>query len=268
MFGRVLRPETFHHAVTYDMARPDPRLARWVVRYWSVAFALPRGESFRAATVDDPSVHLTRERGDVSREHTTGPGMWVTGPQTRRCFDVRLTGTGDTLAVAFRVGGVLAFSDGSPTDLVDRSMPGESWFPGVTAAWRDLPVQAGAAAAGLDAWLLGLRPRPDPAYDRFCDVLAHLDDPAVTRLEHLEDRAGADARTLQRLFRRFAGVGPKWMLTRARVIDAVGMLDRGWAGSLADLAAANGWFDQSHFAHDFRAITGQTPGAYRARLPR
>lgn len=266
MFGRVLRPDEFHRAASYGTAQPDRRLAPWIARYWSVEFALPAGASFRTATVDDPCVHLTRERGGISRVRAPGPGMWVTGPETQRRFDVTLTGSGSTLGVAFRPGGILAFSGGAPADVVDRSVPARSWFPGVDEAWDPLPASATDAAPLLDSWLLGQAPRPDAGYDRFRNVLTHLDDPAVTRLDELEARLGCDARTLQRLFRKFAGVGPKWMLMRARVIDAVGMLDRGWNGSLADLAAANGWFDQAHFARDFRTITGETPSAYRARL--
>lgn len=266
VFGRVLRPDEFHRSATYLTAQPDPRLEPWVERYWSVTFALEPGASFHTATIDDASVHLTREHGGVAREGTPGPGIWVTGPETQRRFDVTLTGTGGTLGVAFKTGGTLAFSAGAPHDVVDRSVPGESWFPGVAEAWRELPDAATDAAGDLDAWLLRLQPRADEAYDRFRATLALLDDPAVTRVEQLEQRADCDARTLQRLFHRFAGVGPKWMLTRARVIDAIGLLDRGWSGSLAELAATTGWFDQSHFTRDFRAVTGETPSAYRARL--
>lgn len=264
MFGRVLRPDEFHTRARYASAAPAPELAPWVERYWSVCFDLDDGEAFRTATLDDPGVHLTVERGGVHRTAVPGPGVWVTGPQTARRFDVTLVGSGSTVGVAFAVGGTRAFSSGDPATVVDRSEPGAAWFPGATAL-GDVAESAVAAAAALDAFLAGLGPRSDPAYERFRAAYAAIDDPDVVRVEDVAARAGCDPRTVQRLFHRFAGVGPKWALRRARVIRAVGSLDRDFPGSLAELAAAHGWFDQAHFTRDFRRVTGETPAGYRAR---
>jgi AraC-like DNA-binding protein len=43
------------------------------------------------------------------------------------------------------------------------------------------------------------------------------------------------------------------------------MLDAGVEGSLADLAAGLGWFDQNQFARDFGRMVGESPSAYRNR---
>lgn len=268
MFGRVLRPDEFLARARYGTAECDDRLAPWVLRYWSVEWHLGEGESFATATVDDCNVHLSRELGGITRVRSAGPGVWVTGPERRRRFEVTLREQGSVIAVAFRTGGTLAFSSGRPADVVDQSVPGESWFAGVEEALRDLPNSAEAAAPSLDDWLLGMEPQPDPAYDRFRELLALLADPSVLRLDDLADRAGYDPRTVQRVCVRFAGVGPKWLLTRARVIDAVAALDRGRPGTLSELAAEFGWFDQSHFIRDFRAVTGETPAAYLRRAER
>ena len=72
-------------------------------------------------------------------------------------------------------------------------------------------------------------------------------------------------RTLQRLFRRHVGVGPKWVLQRARLHDAVDRIDRGGVRDLAALAVELGWFDQAHFTRDFTALVGQSPAAYARR---
>ncbi|MGL5850453.1 MAG: helix-turn-helix domain-containing protein, partial [Phycicoccus sp.] len=79
-------------------------------------------------------------------------------------------------------------------------------------------------------------------------------------------RAGTTQRTLQRLFTHYVGVGPKWVLARYRMHDAVADLDAGFDGSLADLAHRYGWYDQAHFTRDFTALVGVTPGEYRGRL--
>ncbi|GAB3706873.1 helix-turn-helix domain-containing protein [Mariniluteicoccus flavus] len=265
MLGHVLRPDELLSRATYGDAAPDARLAPWVQHYWSVQWEFGPGETFRTATLDDPSLNLTLERGDLLRAGQTRPGVWLTGPVTHGRFDVTLFGTGSVVGIKFQIGGVRGFVDADLAGLRDRTVTGEGVLPGVEVEWAGFPHGADEAAPALDAWLLGRQPVLGPAYARFREVLAMLDDPGLTGLDDLAERAGCDVRSLQRMFRRFAGVGPKRMLMRARVIDAVAALDRGWDGSLADLAHELGWFDQAHFTRDFRAITGETPSAYGGR---
>lgn len=109
-------------------------------------------------------------------------------------------------------------------------------------------------------------PEADPAYDLVLTIVADLlADRDLLRVEQVERRHGIGARRLQRLFSRYVGVSPKWVIARFRMHDAVTELDQGYAGPLADLAARHGWYDQAHFARDFAALTGCAPSAYRAR---
>ena len=68
------------------------------------------------------------------------------------------------------------------------------------------------------------------------------------------------------LFNRYVGGGPKWVIRRYRMIEAVEALKSpGVMPNLATLADAPGYADQSHFTNDFRSMTGQTPGAHLQR---
>ncbi len=120
-----------------------------------------------------------------------------------------------------------------------------------------------------DAFLLDRVPARDERYDEVLAVVRAIQqDPALTTVELAARRHGCSERTLQRLFRRYVGVGPKWVLQRARLHDAVARIDGGDAPDLAALAADLGWFDQAHFTRDFTAMVGQSPAAYAARRER
>jgi AraC-like DNA-binding protein len=80
----------------------------------------------------------------------------------------------------------------------------------------------------------------------------------------LARRHGISARTLQRLFRRYIGVSPKWVLKRYRVHEAAERIAAGEAPDAARLAAELGYFDQSHLIRDFTAQVGCSPGRYAA----
>ena len=261
LYGHVLRPEEFLRHARYDHAVPDPRLRRWIDRYWSVTWDLGPGRMHRVTTLDEPSTHLTREWGGVRREGTDGAGTWITGPVTQGRFDVTQHEAGGVVGVRFRLGGTTAFTRADLTALRDRTVPAADWF-GADLPPPDLPSTATGAAPALDAWLLAREPREDPGAAAFREVLALLEDPEVTGTAVLERRSGRSIRSLQRQFHRYVGVGPKRMLLRARVMDAVAAIDRGDPRSLADLAQGLGWFDQSHFIRDFRTLTGRTPSSY------
>lgn len=273
MLGHVLRPEQLLARARYDSAAPHPDLSSWVERYWSVEWELGPGEICRTSTLDEPSVHVSRERGGARREGADGPGAWITGPVTRGRFDVDLWESGDVIGIKFRLGGILAVigpDRAGRTEpfalrgLRDATVAAGTWFPdGGPPA--DLPVGATSAAPVLNDWLLGLDPQEPKGYPGFRAVLEILEDPAVTSLAELERQSALTPRSLQRLLDRFVGVTPKRMLMRARVTDAVARIDAGDERHLVDIAHELGWFDQSHFIRDFRAITGQTPSAYRQR---
>ena len=109
--------------------------------------------------------------------------------------------------------------------------------------------------------------RPDARYDLLLDVVADmLADPTLLTVAAVADRHGVTVRTLQRLFTHYVGVGPKWVLARYRMHDAVAELHDGWDGTLTDLAVRHGWYDQAHFTRDFTALVGMSPGEYRHRL--
>jgi AraC-like DNA-binding protein len=264
MYGHVLRPEEFLARAHYASALPDPRLRRWIERYWSVTWDLGPDRSHLVTTLDEPAVHLTREWGGVRRAGTDGAGTWITGPVTRGGFDVEQHGSGGVVGVKFRLGGTTAFCRADLAALRDATVPAAAWF-GADLPPEDLARGAARAAPALDAWLLAREPVEDPGLRAFRTVLAQLEDPEVTGTGMLEERTGLSIRTLQRMFHRYVGVGPKRMLLRARVMDAVAAIDRRDPRDIADLAQDLGWFDQSHFQRDVRSIIGETPGRYARR---
>jgi AraC-like DNA-binding protein len=70
-------------------------------------------------------------------------------------------------------------------------------------------------------------------------------------------------RRLERLFLQQVGLSPKRYARLLRVAHSRELIKQGGADtSLTDTAFAAGYFDQSHFIHDFKAVTGFTPGGY------
>ncbi|MDG4803538.1 AraC family transcriptional regulator [Micromonospora sp. WMMD980] len=90
-------------------------------------------------------------------------------------------------------------------------------------------------------------------------------DRSMLRVADLAGRHGVSTRRLQRLFLDHVGVGPKWVIRRYRLQEAIeqaaaGPLD--WSRVALDL----GYADQAHLVREFTAVTGVPPAAYARSL--
>jgi len=72
-------------------------------------------------------------------------------------------------------------------------------------------------------------------------------------------------RLLQRLFAGYVGVGPKWVILRYRIHEALEHAETDREVDWAALAADLGYADQAHLVRDFTATVGVPPTAYAAR---
>ena len=149
-------------------------------------------------------------------------------------------------------------------------LPGPALVDDVRAAMHDDPHDPAAhlvAIARVESWLETHLPvdATGLAVNRLVAWLR--DHPEVTRVDEVAREAGLSERSLQRLVEQRIGLSPKWLLQRRRLHDAVEALKSG-RGTLADLAADLGYADQAHFTHDFRTVTGMTPGDYLKDQPR
>jgi len=77
------------------------------------------------------------------------------------------------------------------------------------------------------------------------------------RISHLARQLGISQDPLEKRFRRAIGTSPKHLASIVRVRHAIALAERGT--SLSRVAHDAGYYDQSHFIRDFRAITGDSP---------
>jgi AraC-like DNA-binding protein len=265
----VLRPDEFARHVDLVRHPADPSVTRWVENHWSLRWELPAGRWFDSQVLPHPTCSLTVELGSHPRPAVPpGETVVVTGVVTKR-FDVDVRGWGRVVGVRFRPGGLAALTGHAASAWTDRSVRASDVLPAELCAALGDPELAEHPerwAAAAETGILGLSAEPDPRYDALIDIVADmLADRSLLTVADVCTRHGLTQRTLQRLFLHYVGVGPKWVLARYRMHDAVTEIDEGYDGTLTDLAHRYGWYDQAHFTRDFTALVGVTPGQYRDR---
>ncbi len=167
------------------------------------------------------------------------------------------------VAVRFRGGSLRHFCALPLAHLHDDVWPVRAlWGDGAERLSDQLAQADGPAsrAAALDQFFLArlgqYEDRSGRGLDALLDKLYYA--PGIG-IDTLADASGWTRRHLQRKFTDAFGLGPKQFARIARLGHTMRLLalDHGMNG--LDAALRMGYFDQAHFIHETRALTGSTP---------
>ncbi len=221
---------------TLDRHPPAPDLAGLVERHWLVSWELPPDRTASVTLLPHPCVNLVLDGGRLA---IAGIG--------RERFTYTYRGTGRVFGVKFRPGGFLPFLGAPVAELA--GMPAEQlWGPAVTALAARMAVAGGVdeLVAAVEGFLRARWPPHDPQVEWVGRIVAALlHDRTIARVDDITDRFGIRPRTLQRLFQRYVGVSPKWVLRRYRLHEAAAALAQDQHRPWAEVAAELGYYDQS-----------------------
>lgn len=248
----VLRSRAGAGAFRLTRHAPSPDLAPWVERHWIVRWDLEGREPYPQETLPHPCVNVVIDTGKSG----------VFGVGTRK-FEVLLEGRGQVVGVKFKPGAFHPFLRRPVSELTDRMLPLDAVFGGGGADLERAVLEDEDDArqiALIEAYLRPHLPAPDDQVTAVLRVIEiALGDREITTVEQLTARSRVPERTLQRLFRKYVGVSPKWVIQRFRLHEAVARAEEGAAIDWASLAHDLGYFDQAHFIHDFKAQVGRSP---------
>jgi AraC-like DNA-binding protein len=250
----IVRPKAGEQAFEVERITPAAPLAEFVDYYWLVRWKVQ--DPYRQQVVPQPRVHVAAEKGRL-----------LVHGVTREQFFRTLSGTGHVLGAAFHAGGFRALlkrSVGTISGAVQTGQDVLGYDDRPTAA-RILATSNGSEMVGAcEAYLLQTDPQPDPTGGEVTDLVAEAERRNdIVRAEQLADYAGMSLRNLQRLFTEYVGIGPKWVIQRFRILDAVSAAHSGQTTDWSELAQVLGFSDQAHLTRVFSEVVGTPPATYQ-----
>ncbi|MEV4127819.1 AraC family transcriptional regulator [Nocardia sp. NPDC049707] len=254
----ILHPDEQARHRSLARLSAGPAVGRFVEWYWSVRWDLTGRPPYYAEVLPFPSVNVTFEGSE------TRTGGFVNGVCTTK-FVRELSGVGETFGIRFRAGGFGAFTGLDVGAFRDTSVPLTDVLPEAAGLADDVLAEPSDIKRRtiIEDFLIGRTAVADPNYRLLLRIVAAMEqDQELTRVDQVTDRFDIPIRTLQRMFRRYVGAGPKWVLRRYRIQDGADLLARGRIEDLAALATELGYFDQAHFSREFTAEVGMTPLEY------
>lgn len=259
----ILNPAIAEQKIRLSRPLPSTDLRNFVEHYWIVSWDLRAQQPYTQETLPYPCAHLVFEANNTR----------IYGVMTGK-FARQLAGQGQVFGVKFRPAGFHPFLGHSMSLLTDQTLRFEEVFSvGCDGLETDILSRQDERemVALAERFLQACLPKLD---ERVATLNQIVDNIAarreITSVDDLLAEYGAhmmSKRTLQRLFREYIGVGPKWVIRRFRLHEAAARIDEGASVDWPRLALELGYADQTHFIKDFKAIIGKTPTEYGRRRP-
>ncbi|MBB3131189.1 AraC-like DNA-binding protein [Paenibacillus rhizosphaerae] len=236
---------------------PSERLRHLIQHYWFVEWSLEGQSPYTQEVLQHPGVNIVFEQGS----------SYVCGIESRKAA-YTLLGKGIIAGILYRPGAFYGYISEPMSELVDRKVDISRFFP-FDAEAAEKEIFASNSLEERVAYMEGLLssyiPEPDDKVDEMNRIVrAIMVDRSMTSVDLLVDRFNTSKRTLQRVFKEYLGVSPKWVIQRYRMHEASEAIENG--ADIATVALELGYFDQAHFSKDFKAIVGASPHAYRRGL--
>lgn len=256
---------------TGQLPLPEP-VSLVASHYWWVTWRRDPAVPFRQQVLSHPVVHLTVEDAEGGRMHGfTTPTCLLHGIVTD-VFTVDLPVAGRVAGLAFQPGGLAALLDTGVRDLTGNVVPAEEVLGPPVRALSELVLGEPEEERRRDHFAAYLHRlleprlesvRADSAYRMVREAIRLMRRREHTTVSSVAERLHVSPRHLQRVFARYVGVSPLWVLRRYRLQEAAATLDAGERTDLAATAADLGYADQAHFSRDFSRAIGVPPAQYR-----
>ena len=234
---------------------PSHDLSFFIERYWIVSWDLCGQEPYVQETLPYPCVNLVFEK-DQSR---------VYGVETGK-FARLLENKGRVLGIKFKPGAFYPFVKWPVSRLTNHSLSLWDAFGFDSKELEEAILSRedeGEMVELAEKFLRERLPELDKNVRIINEIVDYIiDHQEITKVDDIVGRLNLNKRTLQRLFRLYVGVSPKWVIQRYRLHEAAERLADGEVLDWPSIVVELGYSDQAHFIKDFKAIVGRTPAEY------
>ncbi|MDB5085200.1 MAG: AraC family transcriptional regulator [Bacilli bacterium] len=241
---------------------PSEEIGFFVKHFWIVSWDLSGQQPYLQDVVPNPCVNLVIEK------NRTG----IYGIAKNNKFSYLLQGKGRVFGVKFKPGGFYPFVKCPVSSLTNQPMSVRDVFDvedntieHAILSQEDEEMMVRIAESFIQPKL----PARDETILLINEIIDQIrDNREIMKVDDICQLFDFNKRKLQRMFDLHVGATPKWVIMLYRLQNAAEIMDNGQHFDWVKLSTDLGYFDQSHFIKDFKAIIGKTPEEYARQVNR
>ncbi len=251
---------------------PDEILSPFITCFWyhkDVSFDYSRDKLLPDGTVQ-LIIDLTPEpkklyASETSLCYTEFTKAWISGGHTKYIV-IEAAKKSSMIGIAFKPGGAYNFFNIPLSEIKNQVVPLADFAPHILSQLRDAimeretPDEKFAVLSGCMHSLLRDRNQTNPVMQYSFRMLQQSASDISIRT--LADKTGYTQKHLISLFERYTGLTPKEYQRLCRFQNVLKQIETEQSLSWASVAGSCGYYDQSHFIHDFKKFSGINPVQY------
>jgi AraC-like DNA-binding protein len=251
----ILHKKTGELKYTLLRYSPSENLRLFIQRYWTVKWDL-RGQSpYHQRILSHPCVNVVFEK-ENSRIYGVSKDTSLHLLKDKGCV----------FGIKFKPGGFYPFYHFPISQLTNHSLPIEEVFGSkIKKTVEELLSQETDAEKiqTIEKFLSEYLPERNHLAEQTTQLVEYIaENREITKVEQLARLVMINKRTLQRMFHKYVGVSPKWVIKRCRLHEAAELAEAGKLPNWSQIALELGYYDQAHFIKDFKSVIGKSPNEY------
>lgn len=251
----VLRQTKANLVAKHNRFFANTKLNFFIEHFWTVSWDLTGKEPYLAETLPYPSIHIVFEKGNSK----------IFGV-TKGRFSTLLEGKGSVFGIKFRPGGFYPFFQKNISTLTNKTIPISELTKSDILPLENEIFQKEDEESRIkiiETWLENILPESDPKIPLINSMIDKIkEDRSIQSVDQISKLFSINLRSLQRLFREYVGVSPKWVIQRFRIQEVAERIEKEKSIHYAEMALELGYYDQAHFIKDFKNTIGLSPEEY------
>jgi len=248
-----------HHKLSserYHLRRyfPNSTLKGLIEQFWLVSWDLEDKDSHTQKNLPDPNFHLILDNQKIK----------LIGPISKT-YSYKMEGMGNIIGIKFALGALSAHLKPPLANYVDKEVELQQLVGFDIDTFISELLQAKSdehIVEILETYMTPLAITPSSELVRVQELVNLLkNNPEITKVEQLSEISTISIRTIQRYFKHYLGLSPKWLIRKYRLHQALVFLEQEDVNIL-DVVEWLGYTDQSHLIRDFKEMIGVTLNKY------
>jgi len=192
------------------------------------------------------------------------PNLVICGQQSSY-YDLSLSGKTGMILILFRPHGVKAFFNFPITELLDENLSIQDLDKNEAIELEDKLLNSSNNRQRITHIenFLSKRLIYNSEFERVEHAIKIIENSkGQIKAQDIAHGICLGIKQFERIFSKHVGINPKKYTSIVRFQNVIQMKREQKNSSITQLALDNGYYDQSHFIHDFKSLTGFTPKAF------
>lgn len=254
--------------MNFNFAQPSEKLRPYIKQYWGLENILKNGATYTQRIIPSGLPELILYLGHKPAAHTKNRSLedsFLLNGQQNDFYDILISNDLSIFSILFTPQGVSQFFSLPFDELRNNSVPLKFINRNLCVELESKLSKECAFRQKVDAveeslFKLLSDNKKEFEFRRLTDTIERIRaTKGNIEIDALASRACLSRKQFERVFSEHIGISPKQYLKIIRLQAAIHLKSNHKEISLSELTYENGYYDQSHFIHDFKAMTGCTP---------